>query len=200
MHIELLLEEPSAEAFLRELLPKIVPAGTTWNPVVFQGKMNLLANLERRLRGYQAWMPADWRIVVLVDEDRDDCRSIKARMERAAAAARLSTKTQSDDGRFVVLNRIAVEELEAWFFGDTDALVAAFPRVPRGIGQKAAFRNPDAIGGGTWEQLERVLQRAGYCRGGLAKIDVARKVAGRMEIGRNTSASFRAFVQGVAAL
>ena len=38
MHIELLLEEPSAEAFLQGLMPRLVPSGTTWSPIVFQGK------------------------------------------------------------------------------------------------------------------------------------------------------------------
>ncbi|MHB8524418.1 MAG: DUF4276 family protein, partial [Limisphaerales bacterium] len=54
MHIELFLEEPSAEAFLSEFLYKLLPAGTTWSPIVFQGKSNLLANLERRLKGYKS--------------------------------------------------------------------------------------------------------------------------------------------------
>ena len=90
MHIELFLEEPSAEAFLQGLLPKLVPGGTTWNPIVFQGKTDLLGNLERRLKGYKSWMPEDWKIVVLIDEDRANCRELKARMEAASAAAGLA--------------------------------------------------------------------------------------------------------------
>jgi hypothetical protein len=162
MHIELFLEEPSAEAFLQGLLPKLVPVGTTWNPIVFQGKTDLLGNLERRLKGYKSWMPEDWKIVVLIDEDRANCRELKARMETATAAAGFSTKTAATGGKFVVLNRIAVEELEAWFFGDAVALATAFPGVSPTLGAKAAYRHPDAIAEGTWEALERVLQRAGY--------------------------------------
>ena len=200
MHIELFLEEPSAEAFLQGLLPRLMPVGTTWNLIVFQGKTDLLGNLERRLKGYQSWMPRDWKIVVLIDKDRTNCRALKMRMEVAATAAGLITKSAATGGRFVVLNRIAVEELEAWFFGDPTALAAAFPGVSPNLGATAAYRNPDAIAGGTWEALERVLQRAGYYGGGLPKIEVAREMSAHMEVNRNTSASFQSFVRGMAAL
>ena len=200
MHLELFLEEPSAEACLQGLLPKLVPDGTTWNPVVFQGKTDLLANLERRLKGYKLWMPDDWKIVVLIDEDRANCRELKMRMEAAAKSAGLTTKTAAIGRQFGVLNRIAVEELEAWFFGDPVALTAAFPRVSPTLGAKAAFRNPDSMAGGTWEALERVLQRAGYYGAGLPKIEVARKMAMHMEVGRNTSPSFQTFVRGIRTL
>jgi hypothetical protein len=185
MHIELFLEEPSAEAFLSGFLHNLLPAETTWNPIVFQGKSDLLANLERRLKGYKSWMPEDWKIVVLIDEDRADCLSLKQQMETAAANAGLITRSAANGGTFTVLNRIAVEELEAWFFGDVEALATAYP---------------DAIGGGTWEALERVLQRAGYFAAGLSKIEVAREMARHMDAGRNTSASFKCFTDGLAAL
>ena len=145
MHIEMFLEEPSAEAFLKEFMPKIVQPDTTWNPVVFQGKSNLLANLESRLKGYSSWMPDDWRIVVLVDEDRQNCKKLKRKMEKAAMKADLMTKTMAGTDPFVVLNRIAVEELEAWFFGDVSALCAAYPRVPATLAAKSQFREPDSI-------------------------------------------------------
>ena len=140
------------------------------------------------------------KIVVLVDEDRANCHALKARMDAAATAAGLLTKTAAKSGEFEVLNRIAVEELEAWYFGDVEALTAAFPRVPPTLGAKAAFRHPDAITGGTWEAFERVLQRAGYYSGGLPKIEVARKMALHMEAHRNTSPSFRQFVQGIGSI
>lgn len=200
MHIELFLEEPSAEAFLQGLLPRLLPPGTTWNPIVFQGKTDLLGNLERRLKGYKSWIPMDWKIVVLIDEDRANCLKLKARMEAAAAVAGLITKTVATGGQYVVLNRIAVEELEAWFFGDPAALAAAFPGVSPNLGMKAPYRHPDAIAGGTWEALERVLQRAGYYGGGLPKIEVAREMALHMDVSRNTSASFQTFVRGLEAL
>jgi hypothetical protein len=200
MHIELLLEEPSAEAFFAEFLPKIVPEGTTWKLIPFQGKADLLNNLEKRLKGYASWIPDDWRIIVLVDEDREDCVKLKLKMEAAAKAAKLVTKSRAGNGRFNVLNRIAVEELEAWFLGDVEGLCAAYPGVPASLGNREKFRDPDALAGGTWEALERVLQRAGHFRGGLGKIELARTMGRHLEPERNRSRSFRTFVEGMMAL
>ena len=98
-----------------------------------------------------------------------------------------------------MVNRIAIEELEAWFFGDWEAVRSAYPKVPASQLQKAGFRDPDAIKGGTWEAMERVMQGAGYFGGGLRKIELARSVAAHMVAERNRSASFRAFVEAVAA-
>lgn len=50
---------------------------------------------------------------------------------------------------FQVLNRLAIEELEAWFFGDVAALHSAYPRVPSTLGRRSRYRDPDAIRGGT---------------------------------------------------
>lgn len=200
MHIELLLEEPSAEAFFAEFLPKIMTDDSTWRLIPFQGKADLLSNLEKRLKGYAAWIPDDWRIVVLVDEDREDCRRLKSKLEAAAAAAGLLTKTKARKTSFVVLNRIAVEELEAWFLGDVEALRAAYPGVPASLGQQAKYRNPDAVTGGTWEALERVLQRAGHFTGGLGKIELARTMGMHLQPVRNRSGSFQCFLSGMASL
>ncbi|MDF0592917.1 DUF4276 family protein [Methanotrichaceae archaeon M04Ac] len=126
MHIEFLVEEPSAEAALRNLVPRIVP-GVDVQFRVFQGKQDLLSKLPGLLKGYRRWIPADWRIVVLVDEDRQDCTKLKAEMERAAEDAGLITRKIAGGGSsFQVLNRISIEELEAWFFGDLQALHLAY--------------------------------------------------------------------------
>ncbi len=49
-HLELLVEELSMEAFLRELLPRILPADRTFDIRAFQGKPDLLGKLENRRR------------------------------------------------------------------------------------------------------------------------------------------------------
>jgi hypothetical protein len=154
--------------------------------------------LPDRLRGYRAWIPESWRIVVIVDADSDDCREIKARLERAAVQAGLITKFSAGAiSRFQVLNRLAIEELEAWFFGDIQALHAAYPRISPNLGNRARYRDPDAIIGGTWEALERELKRAGYFPGGLSKITAAREISKFMAPERNRSKSFQVFRQGL---
>lgn len=193
------VEEPSMEAALELLLPKLL-GDTEFQIVPFQCKDHLLKHAPARLKGYATWLPENWRILVLVDRDDDDCAQLKSRLENMAMDAGLLTKTVAGHGqRFQVVNRIAIEELEAWFFGDWSAVRAAYPRVPATIPQKARFRDPDAIAGGTWEAMEHVLKRAGYFSTGLRKLELARAVAGQMEIPRNRSRSFQAFSSAVVA-
>lgn len=189
-HLEILVEEPSMEVFLRELLPGLIDGRATFNVYPSQGKDDLLKNLPSRLKGYAKWLPAGWRVVVVVDRDDQDCNDLKKTMENAAAEAGLITRTAGADGRWQVVNRIAVEELEAWYFGDWDAVHEIYPSVPKHLADKAGYRDPDRIAGGTWESFERVLQRAGYFESGLRKTEVARVLGGHLVPDRNRSRSF----------
>lgn len=195
-HVEFLVEEYSAEEVLRRILPGILGA-VSFDVHPFQGKQDLLAKLPERLRAYRRSLPESYRVVVLVDRDGEDCRTLKARLEQVASEAGMRTRTGSDDGVYVLVNRLAIEEREAWFFGDWNAVRAAFPRVSATLPAKAGFRDADATAGGTWEALERVLQKAGYFQGGLEKLATARAVAGHMVPAQNTSRSFQVFYQAV---
>ena len=190
-HVEVLVEEPSAEAALHLLLPRILGDVATFAIYPHSCKDELLTRLPERLRGYASWLPPDWRIVVIVDRDDDDCSELKRQLEQMARDAGLSTRT-SRAQEIQVVNRLAIEELEAWFFGDWEAVRGAYPRVNAHIPQQARYRAPDAIRGGTWEAFERVLKNAGYFQTGLRKIEAARAVAAHMAPERNTSPSFRA--------
>jgi len=201
MHIEFLVEERSAEAALDELVPKIVPHAT-FRVHPYQGKPDLLRKLPSRLKGYRRWLPADWRIVVLLDADTpESCRELKEGVEAIVHDAGLSTPSSKRTHSPVeVLVRLAVEELEAWFFGDIDALRTAYPRVPATLAEKAKYRDPDAIRGGTCEELERVLRRAGYHGTRYPKITGARNIAPHMDPLQNHSRSFQVFRDGLLAL
>lgn len=179
------------EAFLRGLLPRLLPAERTFEVHAFQGKSDLLGKLEARLRGYAKWLPADSRLFVIVDRDDEECLALKQRLEAVARRVGLVTRSQADGQPWQLVNRIAIEELESWYFGDWEAVKAEYPRVSAHVPQRQGFRDPDAIAGGTWEAFERVMQRHGYFKTGLAKIEVARNIAGRMVPERNRSASFR---------
>lgn len=96
-----------------------------------------------------------------------------------------------------VVNRIAVEELEAWYFGDWEAVRQAYPRVPENTCRRASYRQPDAIRGGTCEAFARILQRNGYRLSHLPKIATAQVVAPHMEPTRNTSPSFQCLHRAV---
>ena len=198
MHLECLVEEQSAAVALDHLLPKIVGEGVSYEIYPFNGKTDLLKKLPHLLRTYKTWLPEDWRIVVLVDADDQDCHQLKAELEQIARHAGLITKSSVAAGeKFQVLNRIVVEELEAWFFGDVEALNAAYPRVPKNLAERAKYRNPDTIKGGTWEALERELQRHGYHQDKLAKVSAAREISAQMNPEHNRSKSFQVFRQGL---
>jgi hypothetical protein len=200
-HIEFLLEEPSSEEALNNLVPRIIGTDVTFQTHVFQGKADLLDKLQQRLLGYSYWLPDNWGIVVLIDEDREDCHALKSRIERTSQAVRLTTKSSvQGTERFQVLNRIAVEELEAWFFGDIDALASAYQGVSATLAMKAKYRDPDDIRGGTWEALESLLRRLGHHRGGLEKMRAAREISAYMDPEVNRSGSFQVFRDGLRAL
>lgn len=193
MNIEFLVEEPSAEAALRNLVPKIVGEDISYNIHVFQGKQDLLKKLPKRLRGYHPWLPENWNIIVLIDKDQEECVNLKKRLEKIANNEGFITRSNSDShGKFQVINRIAIEELEAWFFGDVKAMKLAYPKIPSLLDRNRKFRNPDAIHN-TCEALGRILKRYGYYRGGLPKIEVAKRISINMDPDCNNSKSFQVF-------
>jgi hypothetical protein len=199
-HLVLLVEEPSMEAFLCGLLPRLLPQDRTFQVHPFQGKSDLLGKIEARLRAYASWLPDNWRIVVVVDRDDDDCRQLKQRLEGMATRAGLRTRTSTGAAPpWQLVNRIAIEELEAWYFGDWEAVRAVYPRVPAGIPNRQGFRDPDAIVGGTWEAFEQVLQRHGYFKGGLTKLEAARAIGEHVAPSRSCSRSFQVFCSALAA-
>ncbi len=189
-HLEVMVEEPSMETMLRFLLPKIL-GEVTFAIYPFRSKQDLLGKLPSRLRAYSRYVSLNTRILILIDRDNDDCKQLKAMLENMAKDARLRTRTQARSDAWQVVNRIVIEELESWYFGDWDAVRAAYPKVPATIPSQAKYRDPDAIVG-TWETFERVLQKAGYFSSGLRKIEAARTIAPLLEPARNSSRSFQA--------
>lgn len=197
-HLELLVEEPSMEAFLRALLPRLLPQDRSFEVHPFQGKTDLLEKLLPRLSGYAQWLPEDWRVVVVVDGDDEDCRNLKERLEVMAAKAGLVTRSRAGRRRWQLVNRIAIEELEAWYFGDWPAVCSAYPKVSPQIPNQSGYRNSDAIHGGTWEAFERVLQRHGYFKSGLLKVEAARTLGALLDPERSRSRSFAVFRDAIA--
>ena len=130
------------EAFLLALLPRLLPRDRTFQVHVFQGKRDLLQKLESRLRGYARWLSDDCRIVVMVDRDNDECHALKAQLEEAAGRAGLLSRSRATEYPWQLVNRVVIEELEAWYFGDWDAVRAAYPLVPAAIPNPAKYRDP----------------------------------------------------------
>lgn len=133
MKLVFLLEEPSMKYLLDELLPRILPDGTDFQTIAHNGKRDLEKSIPRKLRGWNE--PGDIRFVILHDQDTKDCTSLKQEL------LQLCTVTDRP-----VLVRISCQEMESWYFGDTNALAIAYnnPKL-RDISCKKKFRVPDAI-------------------------------------------------------
>ncbi len=175
-----LVEEPSAAVLIEGLLPRMFPdlvLGTDFVCLRHEGKHDFQRSIPRKLR---AWREAGARFVLLRDNDSGDCVGLKASMRAICEEGK----------RPDALIRIACQELEAWYLGDPEALARAFgdPRLA-GIGARAAFRDPDLVA----KPSERILDLIPS----FQKISGARAMAQELSRDRNSSRSFRAFVDGV---
>lgn len=175
--IVFLLEEPSLAALLGELLPRLFPA-LPFHCVPHEGKQDLERSITRKLR---AWREPGVRFIVVRDNDGADCVVVKRALVALCAQA----------GRTDTLVRVACQEIEAWYLGDAAALAAAFEDERlRGIAARERFRDPDAIPAPARALRELVPE--------FQKVSGARRIAPHLSPGRNSSRSFRAFIEGVA--
>lgn len=198
MHLEILVEEQSAEAALQNIIPRIVGNEISFRIITHQGKTDLLKKLAPKLKAYSKWITDEIKIVVLVDLDRDDCKELKKKLNKISKDSGLTIKTSIGElsNDFQILNRIAIEELEAWFFGDKKAIKKTYKRVNSNELNKPRYSNPDAISN-TWEELERLLQKFHYYSSGLSKIQNARIISKNMDVQNNYSKSFIVFRDGL---
>ncbi|MGC8523906.1 MAG: DUF4276 family protein [Acidibrevibacterium sp.] len=186
-HFEILVEEPSMEAALRAVLPKMI-GEMSFKITQYTDKRTFLERLPNRLRGYARSLPSSHRIIVVIDRDNDDCHELKSWIETMARNAGLRI-SEDQRGPAQIIVRIAIEELEAWYFGDWEAVRAAYPKANK---PPQHCRAPDAVQGGTWEAFERSMRKSGYFSSGLRKIEAATKIAPHIDPARNTSPSFQA--------
>ncbi|MEJ8855072.1 DUF4276 family protein [Variovorax robiniae] len=170
-----LLEEESAAAMLKTLLPRMLNPGITPRYMPFEGKQDLEKQLPKRLKGY---LNPNARFIVLRDQDRDaDCKALKARLATMCAeAGRCATSSV----------RIACRELEAFYLADLEAVGRALgiPNLDRH--QRAArFRSPDTVVSPSSE-LAKLCKQVGY-----KKVGDSRKIGAVLSIDNERSPSFR---------
>jgi hypothetical protein len=172
-----MLEEPSMKALLEILLPRLFP-GLNMLCIAHEGKSDLEKSIPRKLKNWK--VPGD-RFVVVRDADGTNCKVLKGALAALCQEA----------GRPCTLVRIVCQELEAWYFGQPEGLAAAFGDASlRTRGSRAKFRNPDTI-------VQPAKQLSGLFPE-FQKVSGARRMAGHLSYSRNVSASFKAFIEGVA--
>jgi hypothetical protein len=211
MHFEILIEDASGELPLSSLLPKILGengAPHTWRTHAYKGigriprglqgktdpwKRFILDQLPRILAGYGKSLHAtDSAVVVVVDLDERDCIGFKQELLRVQRQCHPRPK---------VLFRLAIEEVEAWLLGDSDAIVKAFPRARTNI--LHSYRQDSICG--TWEVLadalfpggSPALKAAGYPRIGEEKCKWASLIGRHLDVESNLSPSLRVFRSGL---
>ncbi len=135
MHFEILVEDQSGKVALDILVPKIIGENHTFDVKSYKGvgripvKMNssvdaskriLLANLPRLLAGYgKSWQKYPAVVIVVCDLDDKCLKSFRDELINLLNACNPRPET-----RFC----IAIEEGEAWFFGDIPAIKKAYPK------------------------------------------------------------------------
>lgn len=177
MKLIFLLEEPSTKHLLDILLPKILPEDVEFQTIPHNGKRDLERSIPRKLRGWNE--PGDIRFVILHDQDTQNCVQLKQSLLKLCEGSQRP-----------VLVRIACQEMEAWYFGDMNAVALAYdkPRLRQISGQRR-YRVPDQIPSPK-EDLRKLVPEHQQIAG-------AKRVAPHMNIENNTSESFRQFVSGV---
>ena len=171
-----LLEEPSMKVLLDDLLPRFYP-DLSFRCIPHEGKQDLERSVPRMLR---AWKVPGARFVIVRDKDQEDCVKLKSRL----------TELCHEGRRPDSLVRIVCRELEAWYFGDCEALAEAYGDDQlRALGGRERYRDPDAIVRPSFELAKQVPE--------FQKRSGARRMAATMHRNRNTSHSFRVFFEGV---
>jgi hypothetical protein len=176
----LLLEEPSAKAFLQNLLPRILDASVVVRLIAFEGKQDLERQLTRRLRGYAN---PQARFLVMRDQDSaPDCKLIKERLMRMCDAA---------GRRSVSLVRIACRELESMYLADLNAVELALGLTGLVRHQQTQkFRQPDCL-----ESPSHELSR--LTKGAYQKVRSSRELGKHMNLKNDRSSSFKNLVVGL---
>lgn len=209
MHIEVLVEDRSGARLLETLLPKVIGEQGrphTWRLHPYKGigrlplglsaktdpaKRALLNQLPRLLAGYGKTPGID-AVVVVLDSDRRDCKVFLKELKAVLPQCHPAPNA---------LFRLAIEEMEAWYLGDRQALLAAYPRAKKEV---LGRYQQDSVCG-TWELLadavqpggSAAIQKAGWPLPGQIKHGWAEQVGPRMDIEQNESPSFCKFRDGL---
>lgn len=205
MHFEILVEDQSGKKALDILIPKIIGDTHTFITHSYKGigriprnmrdtddasKRVLLENLPKLLKGYSKTFcgyPTEYPAAVILVCDLDQ-KCLKAfRQELFAILNACNAKSET---RFC----FAIEEGEAWFLGDLNAIKTAYPQAKDNV--LNSYTNDSICG--TWEKLAdaiypggaQELSKKGWQAVGAEKSKWAEKISPCMDITDSLSPSF----------
>lgn len=202
MHIEILVEDASGAKLIEAVLPKLLGehgSPHSWRVHPYKGigriptnlnaggdpsKRILLDQLPKILRGYGKTPGVD-AVVVVLDSDQRNCVDFLSELKALLAGCHPAPNT---------MFRFAIEEVEAWYLGDREALQAAYPRAKADVLNRYV---QDSICD-TWELLadavyaggSAAIKKAGWPLPGQIKCEWAEKIGPLLDPDRNMSPSF----------
>ena len=219
IHIEFLVEDASFEKFLMKFMNidsiqrKIREKDISYNVHSYRGLGNvinissskeisifkqttLLGNLKKLIKGYnRTFAPLqdkiDYRIMVVCDLDDKQETDFRSTLDNLLKEC---------DNSLHVCFSFAIEELEAWFLGDINAIQKAYPNVKLQILE--SYVNDSICG--TWETLAKALghdvaklKKNPYSLTGTLKCAWADNITPYMDINNNRSDSFNTFMASI---
>lgn len=202
MHFEILVEGQCELTTLSILMPKILGSygeGNTWKIHKHQGigsipsnnkpynplDRSLLGQLPMKIAAYAEVNDSNRVIVVLLDLDKLDQDEIHSELK----------KLIPEKSNLAIKFCFAVEELEAWFLGDAQAIKNSYPTFNQALYSQYI---QDSICG-TWELLSRIIGShiadlpKRDRRVAMEKCQWAKKITPHMNIQLNKSPSFTGF-------
>lgn len=211
MYFQFLIEDQSSGALIEILMNKIASSNSNvqYNCKSFKGiggftpkntiketkTGKLLNDLATYLRGFNKSLkgsPA--AIIVVLDNDDRDPTQFEGELKNVAEQNMI-------DIDYVFC--IAIEEVEAWLLGDTDAVMQAYPQAKTAV---LHTYKQDSICG-TWEILADAVYSGGYdkfkkeCTSfvdvGRCKMEWSRNIGNYMNINSNKSPSFNRFIHEI---
>jgi hypothetical protein len=202
MHIEILVEDSSGKKLLDAILPKLLGEQDnphSWRVHAYKGigrippnlnsggdpaKRILLDQLPRLLRGYGRTPGID-AVVVVLDTDKRNCINFLAELKGLA---------ENCDPAPITMFRLAIEEVEAWYLGDRQALGSAYPRVKADVlnryVQDSACDTWELLADAVYPGGSLAIKKAGWPLPGQIKHEWADKIAPLLDLDRNVSPSF----------
>jgi len=199
MHFEFLIEDLSGAKAMSILAPKLIGSENTFRlhsyrgvgrisnsskPTTAANKRILLDQLPKLLRGYGN-TPNSGYVVVICDLDNNDKNLFLTKLRSMLNACNKKPN---------VCFCLAIEEFEAWYLGDFEAVRKAYPKVKDSVLNN--YKN-DAICD-TWEVLadavypggRRELKKKKWSEIGEQKSIWAEEISPHMDVNNNRSPSF----------
>ena len=200
VYVELLIEDISGKTAMDILIPKLVDSGMAIITHHYKGitripkglkpktdaqKRLLLDQLPRLLRGFGK-VPDCKAVVVICDLDDKNKQQF---------LDELNAVLESCHPKPNAVFCLAIEEFEAWYLGDLNAVRKAYPRAKNNVLSK--YKNDSICG--TWEVLadavysggSKALSKKGWQAVGEQKSIWAVTISPYMNVEENASPSFR---------